>query len=279
VRSVPRRADRPPAPPQTGGVDKDVAPILALEPVSTASRVVPPSSDTTMRSSPSSGFTSELLPTFGRPTTAYAHRRFRRRPPARLRAGRQRRDQLFERIPCTRPCSAEMACWRSKRARGTRGARVVVRRVDLVDQHGDRVLALAELARDARSFGQQTGQPSTTRESRRRRARRRVPGSGPPRRAFLRRLLEARGVDHEHATPGDVDRLDDAIARQAGTSSTSARRLPAKRWKSVDFPTFGRPTIRDQGSAGCDRHRWRADHRRKGGGANEYVRDNRNGAH
>ncbi len=41
----------------------------------------------------------------------------------------------------------------------------------------------------------------------------------------------------------DVQQVRDAIAGDAGLSSTMASRLPASQLKRLDLPTFGRPTM------------------------------------
>ena len=50
------------------------------------------------------------------------------------------------------------------------------------------------------------------------------------------------GIDQLEMRALPLRRLRDDIARRPGIAVTIARRVPVRRLKSVDFPTFGRPT-------------------------------------
>ena len=199
--------------------------------LSMASRVVPPSSDTTMRSLPSSRFTSELLPTFGRPTTATriasssaTHRLARVLPRAAAsprRAPRARPRRRVRAPPRSRARARSRGGGTLRRALRGGACRSCSRPARSADR------SCAARARSTSSSGSRPAARRRRTGSHRRRdrgTRLRLHGRGE---SLARLRLETGGVDHDDASPLHLDRLDDAIARETGESSTIARRRPA----------------------------------------------------
>src|SRR5262245_22962461 len=182
---------------------------------STASRVVPGTSDTTTRSSPTRRFTSELLPTLGRPTTA-----IRTPSPAagaaRLGLGQQRGD-LLQRVP------GASSVLRRDRARALEAEPVELgqpRRmlgpIDLVHHQGHRLVRAAERAGQFLVLGQQPGLAVHHEEDRvgagDRGARLQLDlRSRSPRRVGIR----PRRVPHQQAPAVCLDLLRDPVAGDA----------------------------------------------------------------
>ena len=133
------------APAQPGGVHQDhLRPSNSIR-VSIASRVVPATSVTITRSSPSSRFTSDDLPTFGRPISASrvaALAGVLSRPPA----GARRSGRAGRR--CRGPGWRTPAAGRRARGRRTRCAPGLAGVVDLVRRHDHGHAATAQLSRE-----------------------------------------------------------------------------------------------------------------------------------
>ena len=117
--------------------------------MSTASRVVPGTSETITRSSPTSAFRSEDLPTFGRPRIAT---RIASSPDRRLVRPREPRHDLVEKI------SRAVTVERGERDRVAEpesveldGLEVAARVVDLVRDHGDGLFEARRIAASSSS--------------------------------------------------------------------------------------------------------------------------------
>ena len=217
---------------------------------STGSRVVPASSLTTTRSSPAALFSSEDLPTFGRPRIAT-----RRGPPISCLATAEISGSTFmissSRSATPRPWIADTG-YGSPRPEVPEGGGLglVAGVVDLVGDEEDGLAALAEQLHDVlvgrggadhrvddehhdvaevdRDLGLRGDGASMPRAS----------GSQPPVSTSVKRrsIHSALYVTRSRVTPG--------------VSSTTASRRPRMRFTSADLPTFGRPTIATTGSAG-----------------------------
>ena len=230
---------------------------------STGSRVVPGVSLTTTRSSLSRRFTSDDLPTFGRPTIATGSLLGHAPRPsaARARPSGEPLDDHVEQIAD--------ACRHARRPPG---------RVARSPAHRTRRRAPARACRRVLLMASTTGCPlwrsveaiSSSPGTSPRGRRRRRPAGRPTRRRgcpwldhelmqrVLARAEHAAGVDEREADTLPLGFGGDDVARGAGNGATIARRVPVIRLKSVDLPTLGRPTRTTDGSPAvmCDGMEW-----------------------
>ena len=209
--------------------------------------MVPATSCTTDRSSPASRFSSELLPTFGLPTSAT-----RRGPPppdADLGHRGQRIDDLVQQI------GHPAAVHRADRVRLPQPQRPQRRGIGLA------ALGVNLVGRQEHWLARPLQQPRRRLVGRRRPHRRvddeddRVRGAHRHRRLLGHQLLQtlcvglpAAGVLHDEPPPRPQFASYDTRSRVTpGTSCTTASRRPRIRFTNVDLPTFGRPTTATTG--------------------------------
>ena len=218
---------------------------------STVSRVVPGMSLTIDRSSFSNRFSSDDLPTFGRPTIATGGlRRFVRRVAgARGRAGKPRDDLVQQVADALAVLGGDLDDRLEAELVELDGRVRAPAVVGLVDRHQDR--RLRRLAAPRRS--PRRPRPALRAHRRRTQSPRSRWPAGRADDQLVQRIVAGAehpaGIDQRERRPLPLGRLRNESRVVPATGVTMARRVSVIRLNRVDLPTLGRPTSTTVGPA------------------------------